>query len=259
LFSPGGDWTLSDIVRQYDRESESLNLTPNFLLSFICISALLIPSSLTAGAEISEVRADEYGVYSTLIREYSGPEILADTLAVFVVHQLTEDDKLSHPGGLQHIVDSGGGLSLQELRRIGLGMNIKVNPIDDSTMTQVAGSAVMTELVGEFTRLNAAPDTLKGPFPGLRRVALLSASDAEAIGDSAVRGRIGYYEILEKRFPHSHGKWSFSRAAMNQTKDYALVYVGHRGGLFAGAGRLVLLRKVDGVWKIAKVEKQWIS
>ncbi len=227
-------------------------MAPRFLLTCFCLSALALPSRPLAGADVSVVSADEYGIYATVIQHYSGPDIIKDTLASFVVLQLTVDDNLDSVG-LKYTVDSGGGMSAQQLRR--QGINRKVDPIEDSTMTQIAGSAVMNELVCEFIRLNAAPDTLKGPFPGLRHVTLLSPAESKAMRDSAAREGTDYY----MRFPHGNGEWEFSRVALNQAKDYALVYVGHQRAAEVGRGRLVLLRRASGRWKIVKVEMRWMS
>ena len=62
-----------------------------------------------------------------------------------------------------------------------------------------------------------------------------------------------------KRFSDSSGLVSFSKVGFNEQHDQAFVYAGRTCGGLCGAGGYVLLKKVNGQWKIEKDEGLWVS
>lgn len=67
------------------------------------------------------------------------------------------------------------------------------------------------------------------------------------------------WQSFYTQYPEAPGIISLSRAGFNDQLDQALVYVGVMSHYLAGAGYLILLNKVDGVWKIDQQVMTWIS
>ncbi len=60
------------------------------------------------------------------------------------------------------------------------------------------------------------------------------------------------------RFPNSLGSIAVSRAGVNLGETEAIFYIDHFCGL-CGGGRYVLMRKINGNWKVVSEHYTWIS
>jgi len=60
------------------------------------------------------------------------------------------------------------------------------------------------------------------------------------------------------RFPNSFGYIAISRAGLNFNKTEAIFYIDHFCGL-CGGGRYVLMRKMNGSWKLVEEHYTWVS
>lgn len=68
-----------------------------------------------------------------------------------------------------------------------------------------------------------------------------------------------FWTEFHKRYPRSSGIISLSNIGFNQQRDQAFLYASrHCGGLCA-QGDYVLLKKVDGRWRIVKEDNVWVS
>jgi hypothetical protein len=63
---------------------------------------------------------------------------------------------------------------------------------------------------------------------------------------------------FQKRFPNNLGYVAVSRAGLNSTKTEAIFYLDHFCGL-CGGGRYVLMRKVNGIWRVVEEHSTWVS
>lgn len=59
-------------------------------------------------------------------------------------------------------------------------------------------------------------------------------------------------------FPISLGSIAVSRAGVNLAETEAIFYIDHFCGL-CGGGRYVLMRKINGTWKVVSEHYTWIS
>jgi hypothetical protein len=63
---------------------------------------------------------------------------------------------------------------------------------------------------------------------------------------------------FQTRFPNNMGYIAVSRAGFNVNKTEAIFYIDHFCGL-CGGGRYVLMRKVNGIWKVQNEHGTWVS
>ncbi len=64
---------------------------------------------------------------------------------------------------------------------------------------------------------------------------------------------------LEARFPNNLGYFVVSRIGLNLNKTEALLYVDHFCGGLCGGGEYVLMRKLNGVWRVVDDHGTWVS
>jgi hypothetical protein len=64
---------------------------------------------------------------------------------------------------------------------------------------------------------------------------------------------------FEARFPNNLGFFVVSHVGLNLNKTEALLYVDHFCGGLCGSGDYVLMRKVNGVWRIVDRQNTWVS
>lgn len=64
---------------------------------------------------------------------------------------------------------------------------------------------------------------------------------------------------FEARFPNNLGYFVVSRVGLNLDKTEALLYVDHFCGGLCGGGEYVLLRKVNGGWRVVDHHGTWVS
>ena len=67
------------------------------------------------------------------------------------------------------------------------------------------------------------------------------------------------WEVFYTNYPNTPGITSLSRVGFNAAYDQALVYLGTQSNWLAGAGYYILLKKVDGVWRIDQKVITWVS
>jgi hypothetical protein len=67
------------------------------------------------------------------------------------------------------------------------------------------------------------------------------------------------WKQFDKRYPESHGYFSFARVGFNQGKTEALLYVEEHAGWLHGGGRYVLFRKHYGIWRYMSERGTWVS
>ncbi len=66
-------------------------------------------------------------------------------------------------------------------------------------------------------------------------------------------------DVLNEKYPGSHGYLIFSRVGFNNTLDQALIYVGEVRGPLNGNGDYYLMEKQNGQWVIKDQIMVWIS
>jgi hypothetical protein len=81
---------------------------------------------------------------------------------------------------------------------------------------------------------------------------LVDRSESNRLFDSG-------WSQFHKKYPGSSGVLNFSEVAFDFEQRQALVGVSHNCGGECGAGGFVLLRKVDGIWRLDKQIRTWVS
>ncbi len=66
-------------------------------------------------------------------------------------------------------------------------------------------------------------------------------------------------ELLNEKYPGTHGYIIFSRVGFNNALDQAVIYVGNVGGPMMGAGYYYLMEKQNGQWILKDQVMAWIS
>jgi len=64
---------------------------------------------------------------------------------------------------------------------------------------------------------------------------------------------------LEARFPNNLGYFVVSRVGLNLNKTEALLYIDHFCGGLCGGGEYVLMRKLNGVWRVVDHHGTWVT
>jgi hypothetical protein len=67
------------------------------------------------------------------------------------------------------------------------------------------------------------------------------------------------WDLFYTRFPGTPGIITLSRVGFNEAMDQALVYIGIQSHWLAGAGTMLLMQKVNGVWSVLQEVMTWIS
>jgi hypothetical protein len=67
------------------------------------------------------------------------------------------------------------------------------------------------------------------------------------------------WDVFYADYPGAPGMTTLSRVGFNDAMDQALVYVGTQSHWLAGAGYIVLMKKVNGTWTIDQQVTTWIS
>ncbi|KAF0108166.1 MAG: hypothetical protein FD146_1180 [Anaerolineaceae bacterium] len=126
-----------------------------------------------------------------------------------------------------------------------------------STLEYALGqmTGVAPETAASFQVRNEAAHPLDPEMALGIQFVLLSEDDMRQIFDINQDG----WTIFYSRYPNTPGMTTVSRVGFNDTLDQALVYVGTQSHWLAGAGYIVLMKKVDGVWTIDQQVMTWIS
>ena len=133
----------------------------------------------------------------------------------------------------------------------------------------MAGAATESRIPGieretgeDFWARNLRPRAI-GPLPRTR-VSVVLAADATL--DSLSRGPDGsdgpqyFWSAFYRRFPGANSLVDFSRVGFNAARTQAVVYVSRSCGGLCGTGQMVLLtRKPDGSWRVARIGHLWVS
>ena len=64
---------------------------------------------------------------------------------------------------------------------------------------------------------------------------------------------------FEARFPNNFGYFVVSHVGLNLNKTEALLYIDHFCGGLCGGGDYVLLRKVNGAWRVVERHMTWVA
>ena len=101
-----------------------------------------------------------------------------------------------------------------------------------------------------FVVRNAVPSDIRAPLhlPSGVDSVVVSRSELERPQSSD----------FQQRFPNSLGYIAVSQVGFNFAKTEAILYVDHFCGLCGGGG-YILMRKVNGVWRIVDVHSTWVS
>jgi hypothetical protein len=101
-----------------------------------------------------------------------------------------------------------------------------------------------------FVVRNAAPSDIRAPLHLPSGVDYVVASRSELERPQS--------SDFQQRFPDSLGYIAISQAGFNLAKTEAILYIDHFCGLCGGGG-YILMRKVNGVWRIVDVHSTWVS
>ena len=122
-----------------------------------------------------------------------------------------------------------------------------LSPFDNRL--KFSGSSVVTR--GSFSLSNALPSRLQITLqlPAGVTGAMVSRKELE---------RTAATDEFQKRFPNNFGYVAVSQAGFNFNKTESIFYIDHFCGL-CGGGRYVLMRKIEGTWKVVDEHYTWVS
>jgi len=115
---------------------------------------------------------------------------------------------------------------------------------------------IETETITNFISNNERSYPLKKLFKFWVWYTLISDKELDEIFEDSVGGGWNKFYIL---YPFSHGFLEFSRPGFNQEMNEALVYAGNQSAGLSGAGYIIYLKKENGTWKIKNEVMVWIS
>lgn len=167
----------------------------------------------------SNINADDYNVYSVIIKYYNFSEIVIKQKSAF-------------------------GMSF-------LGSNNFINELSQEN------PGFEPEMLTTLFNNNQAPLFFGYSFNSpSTKVVLISESEWNYFFNSDIQnGWIAYHNT----HPNVFGYHQLSAVAYNSNKTKALVETGVFCGLLCGQGTLFYLEKVDGLWVIKKTVDTWIS
>jgi hypothetical protein len=113
---------------------------------------------------------------------------------------------------------------------------------------------ISNETLNSYLARNAQPSQLSPDMNLGMDYILLSADELAEISSQSNWG-----ELLNEKYPNSHGYTVFSRVGFNNSLDQALIYVGNVAGPLMGAGFYYLMEKKNGEWIIREQVMVWIS
>jgi hypothetical protein len=116
-------------------------------------------------------------------------------------------------------------------------------------------ASASVETRGDFDTRNKSACKLDPHIRPVERIQLLTFLEEQVVFP---RGS-GSWKAFYKKYPGATGFTILSRIGFNSAHDQALVYLGNSCELLCGRGRLVLLRKHKGNWKIVKQGDIWVA
>jgi hypothetical protein len=175
------------------------------------------------------VEAVEYEVYATLLRDerWSGREGMSQP--VFVIQRET--------AGIKKWLDPEPEAHLPGF------------PLDLTTRLREASR----EVIRDFLVRNAVPSVLEGTLPKDLTAIFLTRTEIDALFKRSFDGWKEFY----RRYRSVNGITELSRVGLHG--DEALVYIGQQSHNLAGAGSLVLLKRVRGTWEVSAIDFVWHS
>ena len=168
----------------------------------------------------SEVSSEEYAVYSALITE----EYVRDKVKLVVITNPT----------------SGGN---------------KSKDMADFLLQQLSPLSQAT--YDDYLERNSKSYNLSNSFSLKEKYVLVEYREIEKFFDNPDFEEA--WKNFYKRFPASNGYIVLSRAGFNPAKDQALVYMAWMCNSRCGEGKLMLMSKRDGKWKVEKHYTTWVS
>jgi hypothetical protein len=185
-------------------------------------------ASPPAQANESGIQAEEYAVYTVLIKEIGREEKNADRLLVIK----------EQPSPWISSIDDGKSDFYEEMKK-------------DSP-------ALLAETVNDLRAKNKESFKFTRNFDIDRQYVILSDEEFKTLF-KAGGGGDGWKGFREK-YPKATGITTFSRIGFNPDKTQALVYRGYQCGGLCGGGNYYLLSKKNGVWVIdGSVGPSWMS
>lgn len=128
------------------------------------------------------------------------------------------------------------------------------NPQQTMDYVKSSMKGISNETIGNFLDRNKKSSQLA---PGMQLgvdYVLMSQNELHAITSQSNWG-----EVLNEKYPNSHGYLIFSRVGFNNMLDQALIYVGQMRGPLNGNGDYYLMEKQNGQWVIKDQIMVWIS
>jgi hypothetical protein len=113
---------------------------------------------------------------------------------------------------------------------------------------------VSQETLDNYLERNKQPSQLPANMNLSTDYVLLSRKDLMEISSQPDWG-----ELLNAKYPGTHGYIIFSRVGFNNTLDQAVIYVGNVDGPLMGAGYYYLMEKQKGQWLVKDQVMAWIS
>ena len=113
---------------------------------------------------------------------------------------------------------------------------------------------ISSETLDNYLERNKQPSQLSPDMDLGVDYVLLSREDLMKISSQPDWG-----QLLNSKFPGTHGYIIFSRVGFNNTLDQAIIYVGNVGGPMMGAGYYYLMEKQNGQWILKEQVMAWIS
>ena len=113
---------------------------------------------------------------------------------------------------------------------------------------------ISNQTIKSYLARNAQPGQLS-PNMNLDMDYVLLGTDELA----EISSQPNWGELLNEKYPNSHGYTIFSRVGFNNSLDQAVIYVGNVAGPLMGAGYYYLMEKKNGEWIIKEHIIVWIS
>lgn len=110
------------------------------------------------------------------------------------------------------------------------------------------------ETADSYLERNAKPSQLSPDMHLGTDYVLLSTDEL-----ASITSQLNWGEVLNKKYPDSHGYTMFSRVGFNNVLDQAVIYVGSMAGPLMGSGFYYLMVKENGEWIMKEQVMVWIS
>jgi hypothetical protein len=201
---------------------------------YLMPSVILMMGAILSGTprvpQQSPVSNEEYAIYSIVIGDmFAGSKVTFDTqsrIKVLVIKDHTVNDVLAF------VVER-----------------------DDWKYVKQRFPSLSQDALSDFVAKNKSAHQLKDAFKIDLNHTLVKKDEFDQIFKGGVNG----WEEFYKRFPDSGGYIGISRAGLNPAMSQALIYVEHGCGGLCGTGHYLLLEKSDGIWKVTRKFRAWIS